>query len=123
MHAPSPLSGTAVYTEMPDETQLVHNLEHAYVNIYYRADGDRAVPDDVVSALATVANGDPKHHVILSPHTSLPDGTDLAFTAWNRLMTCPNTASADQATTIAHGFMTSFECTSNAPEPNASDGC
>ena len=123
IHASSPLGDTPVYTEMPDETQLVHNLEHAFVNIYYRADGDTALPEDVVAALAKVAQDDPRNHVILTPHTSLPDGTDLAVTAWNKLVTCPSTVTAAQATTIARGFMTSFECTSNAPEPKASDGC
>ena len=77
-HEPSPLPNTpAVYTEMPPETQLVHNLEHAFVNIYYRPDGDGAVAPDVISALTTVANNDAKHHVILTPHTSLPDGRRL----------------------------------------------
>jgi hypothetical protein len=123
-HDPSPLSGDVpVYTEMPPETQLLHNLEHAFVNIYYRSTGDRALPADVVTALAAVARNDPKHHVILTPHTSLPDGVDLAFTAWNKLMTCPNTITADQATAIARGFITAFQCTSNAPEPRSSPGC
>ena len=122
-HAPGALSGTAVYEEMPDETALVHNLEHAFVNIYYRPDGDTALPQDVVDQLATIAQNDPKDHVILSPHTSLPDGTDLAVTAWNKLMTCPSTVTADQATAIARGFVTAFQCTSNAPEPKASGGC
>ena len=127
-HASSPLSGdTAVYTEMPEETALVHNLEHAFVNIYYRpageAETDTGLPQEVVDQLATVAEDDPKDHVILSPHTSLPDGTDLAVTAWNKLMTCPAAVTPEQATTIARGFMTAFECTSNAPEPKASSGC
>jgi hypothetical protein len=123
-HDPSPLSGEVpVYTTMPPETQLVHNLEHAFVNIYYRADGDGALGQEVVDALTTVAEGDTKQHVILTPHTSLPAGTDFAVTAWNKLMTCPNTVTAAQATTIAKGFMTSFECTSNAPEPTVSGGC
>ena len=123
-HDPSPLSDPpAVYTTMPPETQLVHNLEHAFVNIYYRPDGDGALPQAAIDALTQVANGDTKHHVILTPHTSLPAGVGLAVTAWNKLLTCPSTVTASQATTIAKGFMTSFECTSNAPEPKASGGC
>ncbi len=123
-HDPSPLPNTpAVYTEMPPETQLVHNLEHAFVNIYYRPDGDGAVAPDVISALTTVANNDANHHVILTPHTSLPTGVGFAVTAWNKLLTCPGTVTASQATTIAKGFMTAFECTSNAPEPTSSGKC
>jgi hypothetical protein len=123
-HDATPLPGSQhVYTEMPSEAQLVHNLEHAFVNIYYRADGETALPQDVVDTLTSVAEADTRDHVILSPHTSLPEGTDLAFTAWNQLLTCPSTVTADQARTIAQGFMTAFECTSNAPEPTASSGC
>ena len=123
-HDPSALSGDVpVYTEMPPETQLVHNLEHAFVNIYYRSSGDQALPSDVVTALAAVAQDDPKDHVILTPHTSLPDGVDLAVAAWNKLLTCPNTVSAVQAASIARGFISAFQCTSNAPEPKASPGC
>jgi hypothetical protein len=123
-HDPSALPNTpAVYTQMPPETQLVHNLEHAFVNIYYRPDGDGAVSPDVVSALTTVANNDANQHVILTPHTSLPTGVGFAVTAWNKLLTCPGTVTASQATTIAKGFMTAFECTSNAPEPTSSGKC
>ncbi|MBA3690316.1 MAG: DUF3105 domain-containing protein [Actinobacteria bacterium] len=123
-HALSSLSGDVhVYTEMPPETQLVHNLEHAFVNIYYRDAGDRALPPDVVTALSTVAKDDPTNHTILTPHTSLPEGVDLAVTAWNKLLTCPNTVTGDQATSIARGFIASFRCTSNAPEPKSSPGC
>jgi hypothetical protein len=121
-HDPSTVAG-GVYTEMPPETHLVHSLEHAFVNIYYRSSGDHALPSDVVTALAAVARNDPKHHVILTPHTSLPDGVDLAVAAWNKLVTCPNTVTADQATAIARGFITAFQCTSNAPEPKSSPGC
>jgi hypothetical protein len=123
-HDPSALPNTpAVYTTMPPETQLVHNLEHAFVNIYYRADGEGAVSPDVISALTTVANNDPKHHVILTPHTSLPTNVGFAVAAWNKLLTCPGTVTVGQATTIAKGFMTAFECTSNAPEATSSGRC
>jgi len=47
----------------------------------------------------------------------------FAVTAWNKLLTCPGTVTASQATTIAKGFMTAFECTSNAPEPTSSGKC
>ena len=44
-HDPSPLTDPpAVYTEMPPETRLVHNLEHAFVNIYYRRGRRRRAP-------------------------------------------------------------------------------
>jgi hypothetical protein len=114
-HAPSPLPDDPhVYTEMPPETALVHNLEHAFVNIYYRPDGDGALPQDVIEALTTFANAHAR--TILSPHTALPDGVSLAYTAWNKLLTCPSGISATQARTVAQGWWDSFACSSNAPE-------
>jgi Protein of unknown function (DUF3105) len=115
LHAPSPLpADPAVYTEMQSETQLVHNLEHGFVVIYYRPDGDGALAQDVVDALTTYV--DSAGHVLLSPHTSLPTGVALAMTYWNRVQTCPATITAGQATTVAKGFVTAFECSSVAPE-------
>jgi hypothetical protein len=114
-HDPSPLPDEPhVYTEMPPETNLVHNLEHAFVNLYYRQTGDGALPQDVVDALTTFANAHTR--TILSPHTSLPDGVALAYTAWDKLITCPAGITATQARTIAQGWWDSYACSSNAPE-------
>jgi hypothetical protein len=122
VHAPSPLPDDPhVYTEMPAETALVHNLEHAFVNIYYRPDGDGVLPQETIDVLTVFANAHAR--TILSPHTSLPDGVSLAYTAWNKLMTCPSTISAAQARTVAQGWWDSFACSSNAPEPPTRGTC
>jgi hypothetical protein len=122
IHAPSPLpTSPAVYTEPVDETQAVHFLEHAGVILYYRADGDGALPAATVQRLAQVAETQP--NTLLAPYPQLPDGTALAMTAWNKLQTCPAAVTADQAVTVANGFIGAFVCTSNAPEPNRSDDC
>ena len=114
-HDPSPLpSDPHVYTSMPPETRLVHNLEHAFVNIYYRADAPDALPQPVIARLATFANAHDR--TILSPHTGLPAGMALAFTAWDKLLTCRANVTPDQAAAIALGWWESFHCTSNAPE-------
>ena len=47
----------------------------------------------------------------------------LAFAAWNKLLTCPAKITADQAGTVAQGFIDSFACTNNAPEGKLGDGC
>jgi hypothetical protein len=121
-HDPSPLPDDPhVYTEMPPETRLVHNLEHGFVNVYYRPDGDGALPTEVLDALTTFANAHAR--TILSPHTSLPDGVSLAFTAWNKLLTCPSGITADQAQTVAQGWWDSFACSTNAPEPPQRGTC
>jgi hypothetical protein len=121
-HDPSPLPGQPrVYTEPAQETRAVHSLEHGSVIMYYRAAGDGALPQDVVDALGPVANDN--HATYLIPYDALADGTALAVTAWNKLMTCPATITADQAVAVSQGFVDAFACTSNAPEGNNGDGC
>jgi hypothetical protein len=121
-HDPSPLPGTPRVLDAPvQETQAVHTLEHGSVIAYYQAPGDGGVSQEVVDALAPVANDSPATYLI--PHAELPDGTGLAITAWNRLLTCPATVTVDQAVIITQGFVDSFACTSNAPEGSNGDGC
>lgn len=117
-HAPAPLPAEPhVYTSPVPETNAVHNLEHAYVLIYYRADGPDALPSEVVDELARLAESEDK--VIMAPHPSLDQGTSLALTAWNKLWECPAGVSSTQARTISSGFIDAYRGTSNAPEPGA----
>lgn len=117
-HAPAPLPADPhVYTAPVEETAAVHNLEHAYVLIYYRAEGPDALPTDVVGELAALAESEDK--VIMAPHASLDEGTSLALGAWNKLWECPAGVTADQARSIASGFIEAFRGSSNAPEPQA----
>jgi hypothetical protein len=114
-HDPSTLPrDRSVYEEPVPETQAVHNLEHAYVILYYRADGDGALDDATVSRLADLAEREDK--VLLAPYPDLPDGAALALTAWNKLQTCPSTITAADAVTVASGFIEAFRGTRNAPE-------
>jgi len=117
-HDPSPLPGDPhVYDAPVPETRAVHNLEHAYVLIYYRADGPDALQQAVVDRLASLARAQDK--VIMAPYPNLPSGTSLALAAWNKLWECPAAVTADQARTIASGFIQAYRGTSNAPEPRA----
>src|SRR6266545_1137245 len=117
-HDPSPLPGDPhVYDSPVPETRAVHNLEHAYVLIYYRANGPDALPKAVVDRLASLARTQDK--VIMAPHPDLPSGTSFALAAWNKLWECPAAVTADQARTIASGFIQAYRGTSNAPEPRA----
>ena len=117
-HDPSPLPAEPkVYTDPVQETRAVHNLEHAYVLIYYRADGPDALAEDVVERLASLAESQDK--VLMAPHPQLDEGTSLALAAWNKLWECPVAVTADQARTIASGFVEAYRGTSNAPEPSA----
>jgi hypothetical protein len=115
-HDPSPLPGEQHVYEAPvPETRAVHNLEHAYVLIYYRSTGHGALARDVVDRLSTLAKSQDK--VIMAPYEQLPSSTSLALAAWNKLWECPSTVTATQARTIASGFIHAYRGTSNAPEP------
>ena len=76
---------------------------------------------EVVDALKDVAAR--RQMTIAAPYDGLPDGTAVALAAWDQLQTCPETLTANQATTVANGFAGAFACTSNAPEANAADDC
>jgi len=122
-HSDTPLPASPRVLDAPvDETQAVHSLEHAAVILDYRIDGADALPTGVVDALAGVAGASGATYLI--PYPDLPARTSLALTAWNKVMTCPGSITADQATTIARGFTDAYGCTSNAPEPKAQgNGC
>lgn len=116
-HDSSPLPPQPHVYEAPvEETRAVHNLEHAYVLIYYRAEDPDALPDDVVRNLQGLARSEEK--VIMAPYPSLKDGTVLALAAWNRLWECPSGITVEQARTVATGFIEAYRGTSNAPEAN-----
>lgn len=122
-HDPSPLPPTPRVSREPlPEIRAVHNLEHAYVIVYYRADGDGALPDPVVTALASYVEGQDK--VLMAPYPDLPAGEALALAAWTQLQTCPaahdgTPITAEQAVTVAKGFVQRFRGSSDAPEPSA----
>lgn len=121
-HDPSPLAiPPRVYPAPIPETKAVHDLEHGAVIIYYRSSGDGALSQSKIDRMTTIANT--SHNTILAPYDQLPDGTALAFAAWNKLQTCPTTVSGAQATTIAKGFLYAFLCTGNAPESQNGEGC
>ena len=114
-HDPTPLPiPPHTYDQPIPETQAVHNLEHGAVIAYYRADGDGALAPDAVQALDDVA--DTSKSTIAAPYAELAPGTSLAVTAWNKLLECSGPVSADQARLILQGFISAYECTSNAPE-------
>ena len=126
-HDPSPLPcQPRVYTTADlanyRETMAVHTLEHGSVIMYYRPTGD---PGGLPQAgrRPTRTDRPEQQGVLPDPLPGPPDGTALAFTAWNKLLTCPAKITADQARTVAQGFIDSFACTNNAPEGKLGDGC
>jgi hypothetical protein len=117
-HDPAPLPAAQhIYSSPVPETQAVHNLEHAYVLIYYRRGGIDRLPTSVIRSLSEVAKQENK--VIMAPHPELPSSTSLALVAWNKLWSCPSTVTPRQAQILASGFIEAYRGTSNAPEATA----
>ncbi len=106
-----------IYKDLVPEQNAVHNLEHGYVLLYYRAGEDAALPPDVIVALSDLAEAESK--VILAPSFDLEADTSLALAAWNRLQRCPSTVTAAQALGIAESFVERFRGGGEAPEPSA----
>jgi hypothetical protein len=92
----------------------VHNLEHAYVLIWYRPTAEGGLSADTVAALEGVARDEDR--VIMAPYPDLPEGRALALVAWNTRWMCPNGVTQDQAIAIAEGFVGAYRGTTNAPE-------
>jgi hypothetical protein len=112
---------TKVFDQPVREERAVHTLEHGGVLLYYRADGPGAVDQDVIEGLASIA--EQRKAVFVAPYPDFEDGTSLAMTAWNTVMTCPGDVDGEDAVTIAEDFAQSFECTSRAPESGVSAEC
>lgn len=112
-HDPRPLPAEPRVHDTPvEETRAIHNLEHAYVLIWYRPDGGLA--PETVGALEALARDE--RRVIMAPYASLPAGRSLALLAWNTRWMCPGGVTADQATAIARGFIDAFRGSTIAPE-------
>ena len=115
-HDASPLPPDPhVYQRPVPETRAVHNLEHAYVLIYYRPTAEGGMSSDTIDALERLARE--QSRVIMAPYPSLPEGQALALVAWNTRWMCPADVTAAQAVTIAAGFVDAFRGTTVAPEP------
>lgn len=120
-HAATPLPAEPrVYDQPIPETAAVHNLEHGYVLIYYRAEGEGALEEAVVAELEGLAEGETE--VIMAPHESLAEGTNLAFAAWTRLQEGKVPADADPADValVARAFIEEFKNGAAAPEAEVS---
>jgi hypothetical protein len=103
-----------VYDQPVPETALVHNLEHGYVLIYYRAEGERALDPAMVDELAGLAEDESE--VIMAPYPSLTEGTNLALVSWTRLLECGADGEPEDARLVAQNFIDQFRNSSAAPE-------
>jgi hypothetical protein len=114
-HRAAPLpSAVSVYHQPVDEAAAVHNLEHAYVLLYYRAE-DPAVAPEIVGMFEALAREFDK--VLVAPYRGLPPDQGMAMVAWRRLQRCPPSITAEDAEAVARSFVIRFAGTSVAPEP------
>ena len=65
-----------VYTTQQSQEQILHNLEHGFVNIQYKD-----LNGAEVQRLTDLARRD-QHHLILAPYPGLPADAKVALTAW-----------------------------------------
>ena len=116
-HSPGTLPAEPkVYQQPVPEISAVHNLEHGYVLVYYRAQGDGALPEPVVAELEDLVEGESE--VIMAPYEGLPEGTNIAFVAWTRLQSgqVPAGAEPDDVTLVARAFIEEYRNGAAAPE-------
>lgn len=112
--------GVSVYDVPFDpafEFRAVHNLEHGYVIMYYRQEGESALPENVLTRLTDLAERE--NEVILAPHPTLADDENLVLVAWNRIRRCDVTGEAGTVQDVAEGFIEEFRDGPAAPEPAA----
>jgi hypothetical protein len=114
-HDPAPLPADPhVHPEPVSTTRAVHNLEHAYVLIWYRPTAEGGPSAETVAALEAIARDEDR--VIMAPYPELPEDRALTLVAWNTRWSCPAGASPNQAVTIAESFIQAYRGTTNAPE-------
>lgn len=115
---PSGLANWGVYETPQNETQLVHNLEHGGIVIWYQPDMlDAAEIEELASYVnRQVASGvSGRFKFILTPWAGEDFGAPIALTAWRHLLYLDevDTAAIDDFVRARYGL---------APEPNGGPG-
>jgi Protein of unknown function (DUF3105) len=106
-----------VYEQPIPEANAVHNLEHGYVIVYYAADGENALADDIRTELEGYVEGE-GDKILMAPYPDLANS--LALLAWGKMQTFdpPEGADPADAVTVARSFVDQFRSGGLAPEPN-----
>jgi Protein of unknown function (DUF3105) len=106
-----------VYDQPIPEASVVHNLEHGYVIVYYAADGEQALAEDIRTELEGYVQ-DESNKILMAPYPGLAHAFDLV--AWGNLQTFdpPEGADPQDAVTVAQAFVDQFRSGGLAPEPN-----
>jgi hypothetical protein len=106
-----------VYDQPIPEANAIHNLEHGYVIVYYAADGEQALTEDIRTELESYVE-DESNKILMAPYPGLAHSFDLV--AWGKLQTFDPPADADpaDAVTVTRSFVDQFRSGGLAPEPN-----
>jgi len=100
-------SQTGVHLNPIPNGAQVHNLEHGHVGIQYTS----AVPEAVRTALEEVASKN-NTWVFSAPREGMPQ--QLAFTAWQHMLTCASPTDATAIAAVAEAFRKAYQ--DKAPE-------
>ena len=87
------------YADTIPEEQLVHNMEHGEVIVWYRPDA----PQATIDAIETVVEDSPIG-LLASSYASMPSGSEVAFTAWGASQSC-----ADFSNDVLNAFREEFQ--------------
>jgi hypothetical protein len=77
------------YSDPVVEEQVVHNMEHGQVVVWYRTDA----PQEAIDALESVVNDEPLG-LLAVPYDNVPSGSELVFTAWGASQSCADFSNA-----------------------------
>jgi len=78
-------ANTGFPSPTPPDENLVHNMEHGHVIIWYRPD----LNTSIITALQGVVRKDPTRTILVVRENM---DTKLAFTAWQHLQSCPSSS-------------------------------
>ena len=94
-------AGAGFYSSPLDPRQVVHNLEHGQIVIWYRLDAPQQVIDDIE---AYVESDDSGVALLGVPYDDIPDEYSFAITAWGALRYC-----AQVSTEVLGEFRAQFQ--------------
>jgi hypothetical protein len=106
------------YSDPIPEENVVHNLEHGQIVIWYSPDAPQATIDSIESVVDEEAIA-----LVAVPYDGIPSGSELSFTAWGALQSC-----SDFSNDILSQFRAEFQGrgpenvgipTFDAPDQNA----
>lgn len=79
---------TGVYDKPIDERLLVHNLEHGYVNVFYKSDADEEQVAELKAYGEELIDGRYEKLIVSEWTDDMPEEANFAFVAWDARQLC-----------------------------------